>query len=240
MKTMGGSYHDLAALAAAEFSDARQSYKASPLGPVQSASTQSLDSTLGKSRCVTTQRRQVVRRQGSSALCWQQQRHRQRKQQQRLIDDADGCKMLCIAGTLLLLCGRGGLRVSQRFGLYPRTCVRYACPTPTHRASVNTCVLLRVAACCCASNMRRLIIVSNVLPIRGRKEAHGWEWEWDQDALVAQAKVRRWVGGWLVGGVCVMLRTRTPFCSVWYAHWRLPAKAAAASAALLRSTRRCD
>lgn len=87
MKTMGGSYHDLAALAAAEFSDARQSYKASPLGPVQSASTQSLDSTLGKSRCVTTQRRQVVRRQGSSALCWQQQRrgsssnNRQRKQQ---------------------------------------------------------------------------------------------------------------------------------------------------------------
>jgi hypothetical protein len=48
---MGGSYHDLAALAAAEFSDARQSYRASPLGPVQSASTQSLDSSLGKSRC---------------------------------------------------------------------------------------------------------------------------------------------------------------------------------------------
>jgi hypothetical protein len=51
MKTMGGSYHDLAALAAAEFSDARQTYKASPLGPAQSASTQSLDSSLGKSRC---------------------------------------------------------------------------------------------------------------------------------------------------------------------------------------------
>lgn len=50
MKTMGGSYHDLAALAAAEFSDARQSYKASPLGAVQSASAQSLDSSLGKSR----------------------------------------------------------------------------------------------------------------------------------------------------------------------------------------------
>lgn len=39
--------------------------------------------------------------------------------------------------------------------------------------------------------LRRLIIVSNVLPIRGRKEAHGWEFEWDQDALVAQAKVGR-------------------------------------------------
>lgn len=51
MKTMGGSYHDLAALAAAEFSDARQSYKPSPLGPAN-ASTQSIDSSLGKSRCV--------------------------------------------------------------------------------------------------------------------------------------------------------------------------------------------
>lgn len=37
----------------------------------------------------------------------------------------------------------------------------------------------------------RLIIVSNVLPIRGKREPHGWEFEWDQDALVAQAKVRQ-------------------------------------------------
>lgn len=37
----------------------------------------------------------------------------------------------------------------------------------------------------------RLIIVSNVLPIRAkRQEPAGWQFEWDQDALVAQAKVR--------------------------------------------------
>ncbi len=35
----------------------------------------------------------------------------------------------------------------------------------------------------------RLIIVSNILPIRAKKGADGWDWEWDEDALVAQAKV---------------------------------------------------
>jgi hypothetical protein len=37
---------------------------------------------------------------------------------------------------------------------------------------------------------RRLIIVSNVLPVRGKRdEQERWVWEWDEDALVAQAKV---------------------------------------------------
>jgi hypothetical protein len=35
----------------------------------------------------------------------------------------------------------------------------------------------------------RLIIVSNVLPIRAKREPDGWQFEWDEDALVAQAKV---------------------------------------------------
>lgn len=48
-----------------------------------------------------------------------------------------------------------------------------------------------LSACCVRLVHCRLIIVSNVLPIRGKKEAHGWEFEWDQDALVAQAKVSR-------------------------------------------------
>lgn len=39
--------------------------------------------------------------------------------------------------------------------------------------------------------MYRLIIVSNVLPIRAKRESEGvWSFEWDEDALVAQAKVR--------------------------------------------------
>jgi hypothetical protein len=49
----------------------------------------------------------------------------------------------------------------------------------------------------------RLIIVSNVLPIRGKKEAHGWEFEWDQDALVAQAKVSR-TGGYSIRPAAVL------------------------------------
>ncbi|KAF6264985.1 trehalose-6-phosphate synthase/phosphatase [Scenedesmus sp. NREL 46B-D3] len=40
----------------------------------------------------------------------------------------------------------------------------------------------------------RLIIVSNVLPIRAKREAEGWQFEWDEDALVAQAKVCRTSG----------------------------------------------
>lgn len=35
---------------------------------------------------------------------------------------------------------------------------------------------------------RRLIIVSNVLPIRGKRVSGCWEFEWDEDALVAAAK----------------------------------------------------
>jgi hypothetical protein len=39
----------------------------------------------------------------------------------------------------------------------------------------------------------RLIIVSNQLPVRVKRGASGaWEFEWDEDALVAQAKVRHW------------------------------------------------
>ncbi|KAF8070915.1 TPS5 [Scenedesmus sp. PABB004] len=39
------------------------------------------------------------------------------------------------------------------------------------------------------SGRNRLIIVSNVLPIRAKRDADGsWEFEWDADALVAQAK----------------------------------------------------
>jgi hypothetical protein len=51
MKTMGGSYHNLAALATAEFSDARQA-QASRLGSQvpQSGSTLSLDSNSGRNR----------------------------------------------------------------------------------------------------------------------------------------------------------------------------------------------
>lgn len=37
---------------------------------------------------------------------------------------------------------------------------------------------------------RRVIIVSNHLPLRTKRCAAGWEFEWDEDALVAQAKVR--------------------------------------------------
>jgi hypothetical protein len=38
---------------------------------------------------------------------------------------------------------------------------------------------------------RRLLIVSNHLPVRMKSSAAGgWEFEWDEDALVAQAKVR--------------------------------------------------
>lgn len=37
---------------------------------------------------------------------------------------------------------------------------------------------------------RRVIIVSNHLPLRTKRGAAGWEFEWDEDALVAQAKVR--------------------------------------------------
>jgi hypothetical protein len=40
-----------------------------------------------------------------------------------------------------------------------------------------------------ASFACRLIIVSNVLPIRAKREPDGWQFEWDEDALVAQAKV---------------------------------------------------
>lgn len=36
----------------------------------------------------------------------------------------------------------------------------------------------------------RLIIVSNILPLRAKKGASDWEFEWDEDALVAQAKVQ--------------------------------------------------
>lgn len=50
MKTMGGSYHNLAALATAEFSDARQA-QASRFGQgQQSGSTLSLDSASGRNR----------------------------------------------------------------------------------------------------------------------------------------------------------------------------------------------
>ena len=34
----------------------------------------------------------------------------------------------------------------------------------------------------------RLIIVSNVLPIRAKRNGAVWEFEWDEDALIAQAK----------------------------------------------------
>ncbi|WIA31619.1 hypothetical protein OEZ86_002503 [Tetradesmus obliquus] len=83
MKTMGGSYHNLAALATADFSDARQAQATRFGQSQQSASTLSLDSASGKNR---------------------------------------------------------------------------------------------------------LIIVSNVLPIRAKREPEGWQFEWDEDALVAQAK----------------------------------------------------
>lgn len=36
---------------------------------------------------------------------------------------------------------------------------------------------------------RRLLIVSNHLPLRVKRGANGWEFEWDEDALVGQAKV---------------------------------------------------
>lgn len=50
MKTMGGSYHNLAALATAEFSDARQA-QASRFGQgQQSGSALSLDSASGRNR----------------------------------------------------------------------------------------------------------------------------------------------------------------------------------------------
>lgn len=50
---MGGSYHNLAALASAQFSDARQAgYRSSSLGAgAQSASAVSLDSNSGRNRC---------------------------------------------------------------------------------------------------------------------------------------------------------------------------------------------
>ncbi len=41
-----------------------------------------------------------------------------------------------------------------------------------------------------SSCTRRLIIVSNHLPVRVKRGGQGWEFEWDEDALVAQAKVR--------------------------------------------------
>jgi hypothetical protein len=52
-KTMGGSYHNLAALEEARFSDARQvSTGPSPLGQAaQSGSALSLDSQSGRARC---------------------------------------------------------------------------------------------------------------------------------------------------------------------------------------------
>jgi hypothetical protein len=52
MKTMGGSYHNLAALAEAKFSDARPTYR-SPLGMEPGAASNSavsLDSTGGRTR----------------------------------------------------------------------------------------------------------------------------------------------------------------------------------------------
>jgi hypothetical protein len=52
MKTMGGSYHNLAALATADFSDARQAQATRFGQSQQNASTLSLDSASGKSRCV--------------------------------------------------------------------------------------------------------------------------------------------------------------------------------------------
>lgn len=50
MKTMGGSYHNLAALATAEFSDARQAQASRFSQNQQSGSTVSLDSNYGKNR----------------------------------------------------------------------------------------------------------------------------------------------------------------------------------------------
>jgi uncharacterized membrane protein YgcG len=52
-----------------------------------------------------------------------------------------------------------------------------------------------LASCSC-----RLIIVSNVLPIRAKREPDGWQFEWDEDALVAQAKVRHAHGSSSSGG----------------------------------------
>jgi len=39
---------------------------------------------------------------------------------------------------------------------------------------------------------RRLILVSNHLPIKSKQSADGssWDFEWDEDALIAQAHVR--------------------------------------------------
>jgi hypothetical protein len=36
----------------------------------------------------------------------------------------------------------------------------------------------------------RLVIVANQLPVRVKRIDDGWDYEWDEDALVAQAKVR--------------------------------------------------
>lgn len=41
----------------------------------------------------------------------------------------------------------------------------------------------------CWGSPCRLMIVSNVLPIRAKRLPEGWDFEWDEDALVAQAKV---------------------------------------------------
>lgn len=46
------------------------------------------------------------------------------------------------------------------------------------------------ALCVTIVVLLRLIIVSNHLPLRVKRGATDWEFEWDEDALVAQAKVR--------------------------------------------------
>lgn len=79
----------------------------------------------------------------------------------------------------------------------------------------------------------RLIIVSNQLPIRAKPTEDGWDFEWDEDALVAQAKVRG-AGGCgqgcglrgvqLIGGAmrCGCASTISPWR--WQSIWLRPAE----------------
>lgn len=53
------------------------------------------------------------------------------------------------------------------------------------------------------ARIRRLVFVSNHLPIRASKGSSGWQFEWDEDALITQAAVRIATEGWVA--VCGML-----------------------------------